>query len=54
MVFTLPFNEQMISQAFGVVFLSYFWGHCTAITLITITNYLKTRVETIESVQSSI
>ena len=27
MVFTLPFNEQMISQAFGVVFLSYFWGH---------------------------
>ena len=54
MVFTLPFNEQMISQAFGVVFLSYFWGHFTAITLITITNYLKTREETIESVHSSI
>ena len=54
MVFTLPFNEQMISQAFGVVFLSYFWGHFTAITLITITNYLKTREEIIESVNSSI
>ena len=54
MVFTLPFNEQMISQAFGVVFLSYFWGHLTAITLIIITNYLKTREEAIGPNQSSV
>ena len=54
MVFTLPFNEQMISQAFGVVFLSYFWGHLTAIILIIITNYLKTREEAIGPNQSSV
>ena len=45
MVFTLPFNEAMISKAFGVVFLGYFWGHFTAIILITITIYLKTKEE---------
>ena len=47
MVFTLPFNEAMISKAFGVVFLGYFWGHFTAIILITIANYLKTKEETL-------
>ena len=53
-VFTMPFNEAMLSKAFGIVFLGYFWGHLTGIILITITNYLKTREETIESVHSSI
>ena len=52
MVFTLPFNEQMISKAFGVVFLSYFLGHFTAITLITIRNYLKTREEITGPIES--
>ena len=47
MVFTLPFNEAMISKAFGVVFLGYFWGHFTAIILITIANYSKTKEETL-------
>ena len=40
-----PFNEAGISQAFGVAFLGYFWGHLTAIFLITVANYLKTREE---------
>ena len=53
-VFTMPFNEAMLSKAFGIVFLGYFWGHLTGIILITITNYLKTREGTIESVHSSI
>ena len=54
MVFTLPFNEEMINKAFGVVFLGYFWGHLTGIILITVSNYLKTKEETIGPVQSSV
>ena len=54
MVFTLPFNEEMINKAFGVVFLGYFWGHLTGIILITASNYLKTKEETIGPVQSSV
>ena len=41
-----PFNEAGISQAFGVAFFGYFWGHVTAIFLITVANYLKTKEET--------
>ena len=54
MVFTLPFNEEMINKAFGVVFLGYFWGHLTGIILITVSNYLKTKEETIGPDQSSV
>ena len=54
MVFTLPFNEEMINKAFGVVFLGYFWGLLTGIILITVSNYLKTKEETIGPVQSSV
>ena len=41
-----PFNEAGISQAFGVAFLGYFWGHITAIFLVTVANHLKTKDET--------
>ena len=41
-----PFNEAGISQAFRVVFLGYFWGHITAIFLVTVANHLKTKDET--------
>ena len=30
-VFTMPFNEAMLSKAFSIVFLGYFWGHLTGI-----------------------
>ena len=42
---TKPFNEAGISQAFGVAFVGYFWGHITAIFLVTVANYLKTKNE---------
>ena len=42
-IFTAPFNEVMLSKAFGIVFLGYFWGHLSAIILITIANYLKSK-----------
>ena len=45
LVFNMAFNEAAITTAFGVVFLSYFWGHFFAIILITIANYLKTQEE---------
>ena len=41
----MAFNEAAITTAFGVVFLSYFWGHFFGIILITIANYLKTQEE---------
>ena len=40
-----PFNEAGISQAFGGAFLGYFWGHITAIFLVTVANHLKTKDE---------
>ena len=43
---TKPFNEAGISQAFGVAFVGYFWGHITAIFLVTVANHLKTKDET--------
>ena len=42
---TKPFNEAGISQAFGVAFVGYFWGHITAIFLVTVANFLKTKNE---------
>ena len=45
LVFNMAFNEAAITTAFGVVFLSYFWGHFFGIILITIANYLKTQEE---------
>jgi len=45
LVFNMAFNEAAITMAFGVVFLSYFWGHFFGIILITIANYLKTQEE---------
>ena len=45
MALTRPFNEAGISHAFGVAFVGYFWGHITAIFLVTVANFLKNKDE---------
>ena len=43
--FTGVFNEAQMARGFGIVFLSYLYGHIIGIILLTIANYLKTREE---------
>ena len=43
--FTGVFNEAQMARGFGIVFLSYLYGHIFGIILTTIANYLKTREE---------
>ncbi len=43
--FTGVFNEAQMARGFGIVFLSYLYGHVIGIILLAIANYLKTREE---------
>ena len=50
------FNERMISTAFGVAFLCYFYGHATSIFIKTYVRHLKKKEQEIEeaAIQESV